>query len=56
MSVIINQLDVVITPEPPSVGPPDSASPPPTPPVPTPLDLRDVVRHLAERADRARAD
>jgi hypothetical protein len=56
MTVIINQLDVVVTPEPPAAGPPDSAATPPPPPVPTPLDLRDVVRHLAERADRTRAD
>ena len=56
MSVIINQLDVVVTPEPPSAGPPDSAATPPPPPVPTPLDLRDVVRHLGERAERTRAD
>jgi hypothetical protein len=56
MSVIINQLDVVVSPEPPSPGPPDSAATPPPPPVPTPLDLRDVVRHLDERAARARAD
>jgi hypothetical protein len=56
VSVIINQLDVVVMPEPPTAGPPDSAAPPPAPPTPTPLDLRDVVRHLAERADRTRAD
>jgi hypothetical protein len=56
MSVIINQLDVVVTPEPAQAGPPASPAPPLPPPVPTPLDLRDVVRHLAERADRTRAD
>jgi hypothetical protein len=56
MTVIINQLDVVVTPEQPSVGPPDSAATPPAPPVPTPLDVRDVLRHLADRAERTRAD
>jgi hypothetical protein len=56
MAVVINQLDVVVDPEPAPAGPPDSAASTPPPPTPTPLDVRDVIRHLVERADRTRAD
>jgi hypothetical protein len=56
MSVIINELEVVTDAEPPPSAPPNSPAPPRPAPGPTPFELRAVVRHLAHRADRVRAD
>jgi len=55
VSVIINELEVVTTPEPPS-APPNSATQAPPAAGPTPFELRAVIQHLARRADRVRAD
>jgi hypothetical protein len=55
MAVIINELDVVVS-EPPRTGPPGAATAAPSLPVPTARDLAGVIRHLAERAERTRAD
>lgn len=56
MSIIINELEVITTPEPPPTGPVDSAVRTAPSAGPTPFDLRAVIRHLADRADRVRAD
>lgn len=55
MSVIINQLEVVTVPEPPP-SPAPKAAHARSAPGPTPFELRAVIRHLAYRADRVRAD
>jgi hypothetical protein len=56
MSVIINELDVVAPPAPPPVA--TTTEPPARRDAvgPTPFELRAVLRHLAARADRVRAD
>ena len=56
MSVIINELEVVTVPEPPPSAPPNSPAPRPPAPGPTPFEMRAIIRHLAHRADRVRAD
>lgn len=55
MSVIINELEIIASQEPPSTGS-SAQSPPPTPAGPTPFELRAVLRHLEDRAERVRAD
>jgi hypothetical protein len=55
VSVIINELEVTTTQEPPS-APPNSPTSAPLGAPPTPFELRAVIRHLAERSDRVRAD
>ena len=56
MSVIINELEVVTVPKPPPSAPPNSPAPRPPAPGPTPFEMRAIIRHLAHRADRVRAD
>jgi hypothetical protein len=55
VSVIINELEVVTTPEPPAAAAPSAAAQGPAAPGATPFELRAVIRHLAHRADRVRA-
>jgi len=55
MSVVINELEVVATPEEPS-GPGPALPPGPSPSGPTPFEMRALLRHVADRADRIRAD
>jgi hypothetical protein len=55
MTVIINELEVIAEQEPPPTGPPAS----PTRPRPvglSPYELRAALHHLADRAERVRAD
>jgi hypothetical protein len=52
MSVVINDLDLVVEP-PPAPTPAATAS---RPPGMTPLDVADVVRHLEDRRARVSAD
>jgi hypothetical protein len=55
MSVVINELEVVATPEQPhDPGPARPPEPPGT--GPTPFEMRALLRHVADRADRGRAD
>jgi hypothetical protein len=56
MTVFINELEVVATPAPPAAapGPVRRAEAPAA--VPTPFEMRALLRHAADRADRARAD
>jgi hypothetical protein len=56
MSVVINELEVVATPESPPRGPGPALPPQPPAPAPTPFEMRALLRHVADRADRARAD
>ncbi|ETT24108.1 hypothetical protein RAJCM14343_1498 [Rhodococcus aetherivorans] len=56
MSVIINELEVITTAEPAPNGPVNSPARIPPAAAPTPSDLRAVIRHLADRAERVRAD
>jgi hypothetical protein len=56
VSVIINELEVVTTPEPPATAAPNSPVPKPPAAGPTAFELRAAIRHLAHRADRVRAD
>ncbi len=56
MSVIINELEVITAPEPPATGASASRPQRPAPSGPTPFELRAVLRHLADRVERARAD
>lgn len=55
MSVIINELEITTTPEASSPPPNAPTQAPPAAPL-TPFELRAVLRHLAERSDRVRAD
>ena len=54
MSVIINELEVAVQPPPPSGSDDGPAVATPTA-GPTPMDLRETMRYLAERLDRVRA-
>lgn len=54
MTVVINDLEVVATPEPSAPG--SGPARPAEPAGPTPFELRALLRHAADRADRARAD
>ena len=54
MSVIINELEVAVQPPPPE--PTVGATPEGRAAAPTPLELRDMVRHIGERLDRVQAD
>jgi hypothetical protein len=54
MSVVINDLEVVAEPQPRSSTP--GPARPPEPTAPTQFELRAMLRHAADRADRARAD
>lgn len=53
MPVVINELEMVVEPAPPSSTPAPSASPPPEV---TPADIADVVDHFAARRARVKAD
>lgn len=56
MSVVINELEVVAVPEAPATGS-GPARPPQAPAaVPTPFEMRALLRYAAGRADRGRAD
>lgn len=54
MSVIINEVEIEMAPPPEAAS---EAAEPPGPPAapPTPLELRDIVRHLDERRARLEA-
>lgn len=54
MSIVINDLEVVAEPERPSSTPGPARPPEPQPP--TQFELRALLRHAADRADRSRAD
>ena len=56
MSVVINELEVVATQESPAKVPGPALPPQPPAPVPTPFEMRALLRYVADRADRARAD
>jgi hypothetical protein len=55
VSVIINELEVLVAPEqaPQGPGPREPAS---QEPAPTAFELRALLRHIADRAERVRAD
>jgi hypothetical protein len=55
MTVVINELEVVAAPEPPT-SPGPVRQPQASAAVPTPFEMRALMRYAADRADRARAD
>ncbi|MGY1776797.1 hypothetical protein ACI8AV_13130 [Geodermatophilus sp. SYSU D00804] len=56
MSVIINELEVTAREETPPQPPPGSPARPPLPAGQTPFELRALLRHVADRAERVWAD
>jgi hypothetical protein len=56
MSVVINELEVVAAPEAPATSPGPARQPQVPAAALTPFEMRALLRHAADRADRGRAD